>query len=34
MKYKEFTIKVKECINFIKYCEELRNKLYEEIKNI
>ena len=30
MKYKEFTIKVKECINFIKYCEELRNRLIGE----
>jgi hypothetical protein len=32
MQYKEFTIKVKECINFIKHCEELRNRLIEEYK--
>ncbi len=32
MKYKEFTIKVKECIKFLKYYEELRNHLIDEYK--
>ncbi len=32
MKYKEFKIKVKECINFLKYCEELIERLDNEYK--
>lgn len=30
MNYKEFTVKVKECINFLKYFEQLRNRVIDE----